>query len=129
MTTTDTTIDEFCHTVRWRFETWRIEAWALAKAIGHKPSDKEKLYALEQLLAVAITAADNLNVVTARQQDPDTLDWLYWANSFVSRDLAEIRRAYRVAQFHVDPTERTMAAAMGWYSTAKVAAARARLTF
>lgn len=127
MTTTTTTIDEFCHTIRWRFETWRIEAWAFTKDIGRNPSDKEKLHALEHLLAIAITTADNLSIVIARQQNPDTLDWLYWAESFVSRDLAEMRRAYRVAQFHCDPTERTMAAAMGWYSTAKVAAARARL--
>lgn len=123
-----TTIDDFCFSLRLKFEEWRIESQRFAHDLQTNPRAGEKVAALAHVVAQATTMANNLSTVIAAQSDPEVKDWLYWAESRVLSDLAEIRRMYRIAQFHADPTESTMAAAMGWYSTSKVAEARARLT-
>lgn len=128
MTATQTTMDDFCFSLRLKAEEYRFEAWAFAKDVQRDPLATGKVEALAHTVALATRLHENLRSVIDQTADADSLEWLCWAESFVETSLAEVRRAYRVAQFHADPSRDTMAAARGWYADAVIAAARSRLT-
>ena len=128
MTAEKTTMDDFCFSLRLRGEELKFEAWAFAKDLKRDPVGcAGKMLALSHVVALVTRLNESIDTAKARATG-DELEWLCWAQSFVQDNLAEIRRAYRVAQFHANPNRETMAAAQGWYADAVIAAARARLT-
>lgn len=128
MTAEKTTMDDFCFSLRLRGEELNFEAWAFAKEIKADPvTNAGKLLALSHVAALATRLNESINTAKARAGG-DELEWLCWAQSYVERNLSEIRRAYRVAQFHTNPNRETMTAAQGWYADALIAAAKSRLT-